>query len=123
MNAAMKTRIVMSSIALFIGALFIPGNAFAHAKLIKSAPGANERLSVLPTTIRLWFSEAPELVMTHIVVTDSAGHVVNVGAVERDETKLAVHVRRVGRRHSCSSPAGSPGVGKSVARCTCGDGR
>ncbi|MEP6496300.1 MAG: hypothetical protein ABJF01_26770 [bacterium] len=53
MNTQMKSRIVMSSIALFIGALFIPANTFAHAKLTRSAPAVNERLSVLPATIRL----------------------------------------------------------------------
>lgn len=70
--------------------LFVPHPLWAHARLTKSAPAANTRLAVRPEFIRLWFSEAPELAMTRIVLADSAGKPVSVAAIERDESTLAV---------------------------------
>jgi len=73
-----------------------PGTAFAHARLTKSAPAANQRLTVMPTFVRLWFSEAPEFSMTRIVLTDAAGKLVAVDKIERDESNLAVRFRITG---------------------------
>jgi putative copper export protein/methionine-rich copper-binding protein CopC len=93
----MKIRMFVILLGLFVGATFVPRSALAHARLTKSAPTADARLSALPTAIRLWYSEAPEIALTRVILTDSAGHVVKVGAVERDESTLAVHVAIIGK--------------------------
>ncbi len=89
----MSTRSGLVVVLLTIVVILVPRPLWAHARLVKSAPAANARLTVLPTFIRLWFSEAPELPFTRIVLTDSAGKPVSVGSVERDESKLAVRFR------------------------------
>lgn len=73
-----------------------PRAAYAHTHLTKSDPAANARLTVLPMMLRLWYSEAPELAMTRVALTDSSGKAVALGGVERDDNKLAVHFRIVG---------------------------
>jgi putative copper export protein/methionine-rich copper-binding protein CopC len=93
----MKVRILVTLLALFGGTAVVPHSALAHARLTKSAPAADARLSTLPTAMRLWYSEAPEIALTRVVLTDSAGHVVKVGVVERDESTLAVHVAIIGK--------------------------
>jgi methionine-rich copper-binding protein CopC len=93
----MKVRTLVALVALFVGALFAPRSMLAHARLTKSAPATDAKLSTLPAAIRLWFSEAPEIALTRVILTDSAGHVVKVGTVERDESTLAVHVAIIGK--------------------------
>src|SRR4051812_16689951 len=61
-----------------------PAIAWAHAHLSKASPAAASVVTTSPSAIRLWFSEAPELSLTKVVLTDSAGAVVPVGAAERD---------------------------------------
>ena len=92
----MKTHTRFLIAVTFIAAGLTPRTAFAHARLTKSAPAANQRLTVLPTFIRLWFSEAPEFSMTRIVLTDSTGKLVAVDKIERDESNLAVRFRITG---------------------------
>jgi copper transport protein len=55
----------------------------AHAHLERSDPAAGARLSAAPTAIRLWFSEAPELALSSVVLLDSAGAPVTLPAAER----------------------------------------
>lgn len=70
-----------------------PHAAWAHAHLKRSDPAAGARVAP-PTVIRLWFTEAPELVETRVTLVDSAGTVVPLGAVERDaDGPLALRVR------------------------------
>lgn len=71
----------------------LPTAVWAHARLTKSEPAAKSLVTVAPTQIRLWFSEAPEVALTRIVLSDSAGNRYELGPVERDSTRLAVHVR------------------------------
>lgn len=44
--------------------------AFAHAKLLKSSPSANETVTTAPTEVILHFSEDLEISMSHVVVKD-----------------------------------------------------
>jgi putative copper export protein/methionine-rich copper-binding protein CopC len=93
----MKARVLLVSLASFIAATIAPRTASAHAHLTKSVPAADARVPVLPLMIRLWYSEAPELALTRVTLTDSLGRAVNVGGVVRDESTLAVHVTILGK--------------------------
>lgn len=73
-----------------IGTLLPAAPAWAHTRLTKSEPSAGAKVGTLPTVLRFWFSERPELSMTRISLTDAAGHAVRLGAVEKDESALAV---------------------------------
>jgi methionine-rich copper-binding protein CopC len=66
---------------LAAAAILIPVALWAHAELTRSAPSAKEILARSPAEIRLWFSEAPELRLTKVSVSDSAGHSMRVGSV------------------------------------------
>src|SRR6476469_9163951 len=77
--------------AFVVGAvLMTPAILWAHARLTRSEPSSKARLDVAPTMIRLWFSEAPELAVSSVVVKDSAGAVMSLGPLERDTSKLGV---------------------------------
>jgi methionine-rich copper-binding protein CopC len=39
-----------------------------HNHLVKSTPGAGERLAASPTDIRLWFNERPEIPFTSVTI-------------------------------------------------------
>ena len=67
-----------------------PAIAWAHAHLSKASPAAASVVTTSPSVIRLWFSEAPELSLTKVVLTDSAGAVTPVGPAERDSAGALV---------------------------------
>jgi methionine-rich copper-binding protein CopC len=56
--------------AAMFGVIVITGwrSAF-HLHLLKSAPAADTTVSAAPESIRLWFSQAPELKVTTVKVT------------------------------------------------------
>jgi len=58
--------------------------AFAHAKLARSRPKANETLSTTPRVVELWFSEPLESGLNTIEITDSSGK-----RVDKNEVTLA----------------------------------
>ena len=62
-----------------------PRTAFAHAHLVKSAPASNSHLSVPPTQLQLWFTEAAEAEMTTLTVTSSNGERIALGSVTTDK--------------------------------------
>jgi methionine-rich copper-binding protein CopC len=47
----------------------------AHAKLEKTEPAANATVTAAPTSVQLWFSEAPDLKVTKVVLTGPSGAV------------------------------------------------
>jgi copper transport protein len=67
-----------------------PAIAWAHARLTRSEPGAKAELALVPSMIRLWFSEAPEVALTTITLRDSAGAAIALGPVTADSSKLGV---------------------------------
>lgn len=81
---------------VFVASLLTPRIAMAHTHLTKSEPAAQARLAKLPTLLRFWFSEAPELALTRISLVGPDSKKVDLAAVERDESKLAFHVRITG---------------------------
>jgi copper transport protein len=72
------------------GVVLWPTLLWAHARLTRSDPAAKAQLSVVPSIIRLWFSEAPELALSSITLKDSAGTVVPLGQVTPDTSKLGL---------------------------------
>lgn len=57
--------------------------AWAHTQLVSSTPPAGSTITVSPKELRLWFNEAPELVMTVVTLADSGGRLVTLGPIER----------------------------------------
>jgi methionine-rich copper-binding protein CopC len=53
---------------LLIQLLFI-----AHLHLLRSEPAANDTVATAPAAIKFWFSERPELAITSVKLTTSAG--------------------------------------------------
>jgi copper resistance protein C len=47
----------------------------AHAKLEKSEPTANATVSKTPTSVQMWFNEAPDLKVTKVELVGAAGKV------------------------------------------------
>jgi copper transport protein len=74
----------MLRIGAMVAALLVPTRAWAHAHLKRSEPAAGARLAAAPPVIRLWFSEQPELSMTFVSLTDSAGIMLTLRSAERE---------------------------------------
>jgi methionine-rich copper-binding protein CopC len=53
--------------------LITPAIAWAHAELTRSEPAAHSMLATLPSVIRLWFSEEPDVAMTQLVLNRPSG--------------------------------------------------
>ena len=85
---AMAVTVVATMVSLATPALL-----WAHARLTRSDPSAKATSAAAPKAIRLWFSEAPEIAMTRIVLTDSSGRSIPLGAVESGDGKLVVQAR------------------------------
>ena len=81
-----RTRLLKrpATVAAFLfvalAVLGTPALLFAHARLVRSSPAANARLTTRPTGLGLWFSEKPELQFTTVTLTDSAGKTIALGA-------------------------------------------
>ncbi|MEO7103649.1 MAG: copper resistance protein CopC [Gemmatimonadaceae bacterium] len=65
-------------ILISIGLVASPRAAFAHARLVKSAPAAGAAINLSPKLIQLWFSEAPEARLTVISVTSADGRIIRL---------------------------------------------
>lgn len=63
----------------------VPITAFAHTKLARSQPEANEVFSQPPKLIELWFTEALEQGLTTIEVSDEQSNRVDIGPVALSE--------------------------------------
>ena len=99
-------RAVLTRIAGMLLLASLPVVTFAaarHLKLIRSEPLANAHLTASPTTVKLWFSQRPELTVTSIKVKSGTG----TSAVERALAPLA-------RAAAANSPITAP-VGAALA--------
>ena len=63
-----------------------------HLRLVKSAPGSGEIMTTMPTEIRLWFSQKPDVGLTTIKLFREDSTVVELGKVIRTEDSLSVRV-------------------------------
>jgi methionine-rich copper-binding protein CopC len=80
-----------------IAALALLTTAFAmHLRLVKSAPQAGEVVSTLPSEIRLWFSQKPEVSLTTVQLLREDSTAVALGKLVRTEDTLSVKVPLTG---------------------------
>ena len=88
----MKVVRLQSMLGLAALALLTTGFAM-HLRLVKSAPSANEVVGAIPTEIRLWFSQKPELSLTTIKLLreDSTAVELN-GKVAATDDSLSVRI-------------------------------
>lgn len=91
MTVARRRR--LACVAACAAILAVPAVVWAHAHLIRSDPSANAQLETSPRAIRLWFSEAPELAFTQVLLlaSDSA-HVPLDSVVKDPHSSMAVMV-------------------------------
>ena len=74
-----------------VAALVLLTGAFAlHLRLVKSAPRDGEVVTGLPTEIRLWFSQKPDVGLTTIRLLGEDSSAVEVGKVIRTADSLSV---------------------------------
>jgi putative copper export protein/methionine-rich copper-binding protein CopC len=91
-----KMRVITAG--LFLAVLCSPATALAHALLLRSEPANREVLLSSPAFLVLHFSEAPEIAMTTILLTDFAGANVIIGPVARFNGDPLVLSLAVGRQ-------------------------
>jgi copper resistance protein C len=70
MKKSMLSRIFVL-VALFAAAALIQ----AHAKVEKTEPAANSTISQVPTSVQMWFNEAPDLKVTKVELVGASGKV------------------------------------------------
>jgi hypothetical protein len=56
----------------------------AHLHLLRSEPSANDTVATAPAAIKFWFSERPELAITMVKLTTSAGTTVPLAPLAVD---------------------------------------
>lgn len=87
----MRQKQIQSILA--VGAVLVLTTAFAmHLRLVKSSPRDGEMVTSMPTEIRLWFSQKPEIGLTTIKLVREDSTVVELGKVIRTEDSLSVRV-------------------------------
>jgi copper transport protein len=67
-----RTRL-LALVATLLALILTPALLFSHALLVRSSPAAESHLAATPTSLDLWFSERPELTLTTLELSDSAG--------------------------------------------------
>ena len=61
-----------------------------HLHLLKSLPAANTTMASAPESIRLWFSQPPELAVTSVKVTGPGSTVVPLAPLSGGDSSLVV---------------------------------
>ncbi len=61
-------------VAIAIGTLVIATSSYAarearHMRLVRSVPASDATITAFPSSIRLWFSESPEIAVSRITLT------------------------------------------------------
>lgn len=89
MNLPERTRIARKRLSLVAIALAVlavassPTYALRHLRLVRSFPAADTVLARSPDTVRLWWSERPELSFTKIELTNAKGTAMKLRPVAR----------------------------------------
>ena len=86
-SARIPLPLVALLVALASATVATRALAMRHLRLLRSSPAASAVLTVSPEAVRLWLSEAPELKLTKISLTDAKGNAIKVGPVARDSVK------------------------------------
>jgi putative copper export protein/methionine-rich copper-binding protein CopC len=72
---------MLAGLIATLAVIVTPAILYAHARLVRSSPAVDGRVTTPPAAVSLWFSERPELRFTTIRLLDSAGVAVSVGAI------------------------------------------
>jgi methionine-rich copper-binding protein CopC len=83
-------RVAALAVVLLGGPLLIAWRAPFHLHLVRSAPAANATVSAAPDSIRLWFSQAPELQLTTVKVTGPGTAAVPLAPLAKRDSALVV---------------------------------
>jgi methionine-rich copper-binding protein CopC len=84
-----SSRALLAFVAVVLA---VPGAAALHLRLVKSTPRDGEVVTTVPTEIRLWFSQKPEVGLTSIKLMREDSTTVDVGKVVRADDTLSVKV-------------------------------
>ena len=79
MSRLMRSASLIATVAV----LSLPVALWAHAHLRRSEPAANEKLTVAPSAIRLWYSERPELAFTQVRLRAADSSEITLGTIAR----------------------------------------
>lgn len=74
------------SVILFAGALATL--AFAHSKLLKSAPAADAALTASPVRVEIWFAEKPDLAVSKLAIKGRASPIETGPVHANPQTRL-----------------------------------
>ena len=84
----------LATVALAASAV---GFARFHTHLVRAEPGIDAHVSTPPTTLRLWFSEKPELAVTKVTLVNAEGATLALGPLSMsnatDTAAVVVPVR------------------------------
>jgi methionine-rich copper-binding protein CopC len=84
----LKTRTIM-----LVTALVLLTSGFAmHLRLVKSAPRDGEVVTSIPTQIRLWFSQKPDVGLTTVKLLREDSTAIELGKVARTDDSLSVMI-------------------------------
>ncbi len=75
-----RTRL-LALVAALLALILTPALLFSHALLVRSSPAADSHIAATPTSLELWFSERPELKLTTLELSDSAGVPMDIGVL------------------------------------------
>jgi methionine-rich copper-binding protein CopC len=76
---------VLKSAAL--GAVLVLCTAMFHNHLVKSSPGAGDKLGTSPKEVKLWFNEKPEIPFTSVTLLKAdSTKIVTIKAVGTDDS-------------------------------------
>jgi methionine-rich copper-binding protein CopC len=71
-------------------AVLLPAATALHLRLVRSAPRDGEVVTTLPTEIRLWFSQKPEVGLTTVKLLREDSSQVELGKVARTDDSTSV---------------------------------
>ncbi len=96
LNRSRRLYIFVSVYALAVAiALALPSAAWAHVKLESATPAAGARLTVLPRSLRLVFTEALELAVSSIELRDTDGALVRLGSIANPPDSASILIAAV----------------------------
>ena len=83
-----RTRTVAASALLLLG--LVAARAPFHHHLVKSLPAANATVDAVPDSIRLWFSQRPELAVTSVKVTGPGETTVGLAPLAQGDSAVVI---------------------------------
>jgi len=89
LNNSVRRRAALAAKTIALLALAAWRTPF-HLHLLKSLPAANATMSSAPESIRLWFSQPPELAVTSVKVTGPGSAVVPLAPLSGGDSSLVV---------------------------------